>query len=161
MSAALIGLGSNAGDEKAILDGAVSQFCNGTSVRLVSRSANYLTKPWGVEDQPMFINLCLRVETDLSPLDLLRRALEVEAAFGRDRAKERRWGQRTLDIDVLAYDDLVVDLPELQLPHPRMKERAFVLIPLLDVAADWRIDGETVREFAARLDASGVQRLPA
>jgi 2-amino-4-hydroxy-6-hydroxymethyldihydropteridine diphosphokinase len=159
MSAALIGMGGNVGDVKATLDAAIDEFCDGNSIRLVRRSANYLTKPWGVEDQPMFINLCLQVETELPPLKLLQRALEVETRFGRDRAREQRWGQRRLDIDLLAYDEVALDLAGLQLPHPRMKARAFVVIPLVEIAPDWRIDGETVREIAAKLDASDVQRL--
>ena len=160
MSEALIGMGANLGDARATLAAAVAAFCDGAEVRLVARSADYLTPPWGVEDQPPFVNLCLRIETALPPKALLRRALDVESRFGRDRARERRWGPRPLDIDILAYDELVLDAPELQLPHPRMKERAFVLTPLLDVAPEWRIGGETVEALAQRVEASGIRRLP-
>jgi len=160
MADALIGLGGNVGDARATLDDAVRRFCDGVEVKLVARSADYRTPPWGVRDQPDFVNLCLRVATDLSPQELLARALAVEAGLGRNRAVERRWGPRVVDIDLLAYDDLALDEPGLVLPHPRLAERAFVLVPLMEIAPDWRIGGETVRAFAARLDAAGVERLP-
>ena len=108
---------------------------------LIARSSDYATPPWGVEDQPPFINCCAAIETTLSPHDLLRRVQEVERAFGRDRANERRWGPRTLDIDLIAYDDVAMNDPDLTLPHPRLFERAFVLVPLADIAADRLIAG--------------------
>src|SRR5258708_39460003 len=131
---ALIGLGGNVGDVRATLDRAVAAFCDGRDVRLIARSSDYRTPPWGVEDQPPFVNLCLRVETSLSPQALLRRAQHVEQALGRDRAKEQRWGPRPVDIDILAYDDVTRDEPDLVLPHPRLFERAFVLVPLVEIA---------------------------
>ena len=99
--------------------------------------------------------------TVLAPKALLQRALAVEAGLGRDRATGRRWGPRPVDIDILAYDDLVLDGPDLSLPHPRMKDRAFVLVPLAEIAPDWRVDGERIADLAARIDATGVTRLPA
>jgi 2-amino-4-hydroxy-6-hydroxymethyldihydropteridine diphosphokinase len=161
MAEALIGLGGNVGDVRTTLDRAVAAFCDGEAVRLVARSADYETPPWGVTDQPPFVNLCLRVATVLAPKALLQRALAVEAGLGRDRATGRRWGPRPVDIDILAYDDLVLDGPDLSLPHPRMKDRAFVLVPLAEIAPDWRVDGERIADLAARIDATGVTRLPA
>jgi 2-amino-4-hydroxy-6-hydroxymethyldihydropteridine diphosphokinase len=161
MAEALIGLGGNVGDVRATLDRAVAAFCDGEAVRLLARSADYETPPWGVTDQPPFVNLCLRVATALAPKALLQRALAVEAGLGRDRATGRRWGPRPVDIDILAYDDLVLDGPDLSLPHPRMKDRAFVLVPLAEIAPDWRVDGERIADLAARIDATGVTRLPA
>ena len=160
MADALVGLGGNIGDARASLDEAVRRFCDGTEVRLVARSSDYRTPPWGVLDQPDFVNLCLRVATELSPRALLSRALSVEAGLGRDRAVEKRWGPRVVDIDLLAYDDLAIDEPGLILPHPRLAERAFVLVPLMEIAPDWRIGGQTVRALAAQVDAAGVERLP-
>ena len=107
------------GDVRTTLDRAVAVLCDGRDVRLVARSSDYRTPPWGVTDQPAFINLALVVETALAPRALLARALAVEAAFGRDRAQEQRWGPRTLDIDIIAYDDIAIDEPGLTLPHPR------------------------------------------
>jgi 2-amino-4-hydroxy-6-hydroxymethyldihydropteridine diphosphokinase len=160
MAEALIALGGNVGDARATLDQAVAVFCDEAAVRLLTRSSDYRTPPWGVEDQPPFINLCLSVSTSLAPRELLARALEVERTFGRDRAKERRWGPRSLDIDLLAYDDVTLDGPDLILPHPRLFERAFVLVPLAEIAADRRIAGVRVADALARLDAAGIERLP-
>ncbi|MGU9979288.1 2-amino-4-hydroxy-6-hydroxymethyldihydropteridine diphosphokinase [Phreatobacter sp. HK31-P] len=159
MAEALIGLGGNVGDVRATLDRAVAAFCDGDAVRLIARSADYQTPPWGVIDQPPFVNLCLRVETELSPNVLLKRALAVEAGLGRDRSAGTRWGPRPVDIDILAYDDLVLDAPDLTLPHPRMTDRAFVLVPLAEIAPDWLVDGARVAELAARIDRTGVTRL--
>jgi 2-amino-4-hydroxy-6-hydroxymethyldihydropteridine diphosphokinase len=161
MAEALIGLGGNVGDVRVTLDRAVAAFCDGRAVRLLARSSDYETPPWGVTDQPPFVNLCLRVETALLPRDLLKRGLAVEAGLGRDRATGLRWGPRPVDIDILAYDDVVLGEPDLTLPHPRMTERAFVLVPLAEIAPDWRVDDQRIADLAARIDATGVTRLPA
>lgn len=160
MALALLGLGGNVGDVRATLDRAVMDVCDGEMVRLLARSSDYETPPWGVTDQPAFVNLCLKVETTLGPRDLLARALAVEASLGRDRATGRRWGPRPIDIDILAYGDLVLREEDLTLPHPRMAERAFVLVPLLEIAPDWRVGDATVRELTGRIDATGVTRMP-
>jgi 2-amino-4-hydroxy-6-hydroxymethyldihydropteridine diphosphokinase len=160
MADALIALGGNVGDARAILDRAVATFCDGDMVRLLARSSDYRTPPWGVEDQPPFINACIAVATRLAPRDLLARAQEVERAFGRDRAKERRWGPRPLDIDLIAYDDVTLERPDLTLPHPHLFERAFVLVPLAEIAPDRRIGGVRVADALAGLDTAGIERLP-
>jgi 2-amino-4-hydroxy-6-hydroxymethyldihydropteridine diphosphokinase len=157
---ALIALGGNVGDARATLDRAIAAFCDGDVVRLLARSSDYRTPPWGVEDQPPFINLCIAVATTLAPRGLLDRALRVERAFGRDRAKEQRWGPRPLDIDLLTYNDVTLDDADLILPHPRLFERAFVLVPLAEIAPDRRIAGVRVADAAARVDAAGIERLP-
>jgi 2-amino-4-hydroxy-6-hydroxymethyldihydropteridine diphosphokinase len=159
LAEALLALGGNVGDVRAALDQAVAGLCDGEGVRLIARSSDYRTPPWGVEDQPPFVNLCLVVETDLSPHALLDRALQVERMLGRDRQHERRWGPRPVDIDVLAYDDVVLDEGSLTLPHPRLFDRAFVLVPLAEIAADRVIGGITVREALARLDTRGIEQL--
>src|SRR5262245_27624861 len=160
MADALLALGGNVGDARATLDRAVALMCDGTAVRLIARSSDYRTPPWGVEDQAPFVNLCLAVATELSPHALLTRGLEVERAFGRDRAHEQRWGPRPVDIDILAYDDLRLDEGGLTLPHPRLFERGFVLVPLAEIAPDHVIAGTRVRDALARVDASGIERLP-
>jgi 2-amino-4-hydroxy-6-hydroxymethyldihydropteridine diphosphokinase len=158
---ALIALGANMGDARATLDRAVAMFCDGDAVTLRARSADYRTPPWGVERQPPFINLCLVVATALSPRDLLGRAQRVEQALGRNRAEEQHWGPRPVDIDLLAYDDVALREPDLVLPHPRLFERGFVLVPLAEIAADRLIAGIRVRDALARLDTAGIERLPA
>jgi 2-amino-4-hydroxy-6-hydroxymethyldihydropteridine diphosphokinase len=160
MTEALLGLGGNVGDVRTTLDRAVAALCDGRDVRLVARSSDYRTPPWGVTDQPPFVNLALVVETSLAPRALLERALRIEAAFGRDRAKEQRWGPRTLDIDIIAYDALETGEPGLTLPHPRLFERAFVLAPLAEIAPDRKINGIRIADALARLGPSGVEKLP-
>ena len=156
---ALIALGGNVGDVQATFDRALAMLCDSDEVRLLARSSDYRTPPWGVTDQPPFINTVIAVATSLPPRDLLTRAIAVERAFGRDRAKERRWGPRTLDLDLLTYSDLVLNTPDLTLPHPRLFERAFVLLPLAEIAPELLIGGTRVRDALARLDASGIEKL--
>jgi 2-amino-4-hydroxy-6-hydroxymethyldihydropteridine diphosphokinase len=160
MADALLALGGNVGDVRQTLDRAISRFCDGRQVVLTARSSDYRTPPWGVEDQPAFVNACIRVNTTLSPQDLLARAQAVEADFGRRRAEERRWGPRTLDIDLIAYDDAALATPDLTLPHPRLFERAFVLVPLAEIAGDRVIAGIRIRDALAKLDTTGIERLP-
>ncbi len=136
MSEVLLGFGGNVGDVRETLDEAIALFAEGAKVKLMARSSDYRTPPWGVTDQPPFINCAIAVETALSPRALLDRALTVERALGRERAKEQRWGPRTIDIDLIAYDDIAVDEPGLTLPHPRLFERAFVLVPLAEIVPD-------------------------
>ncbi len=160
MAEALIALGGNVGDVRATLDRAVHALCDGRDVRLLARSSDYRTPPWGVEAQPPFVNLCVAVSTSLSPRALLERAQRVEMMLGRNRAVEQRWGPRTIDIDLIAYDELVVHDPDLELPHPRLFERAFVLVPLAEIAADKVIRGVRVRDALARVDCRGIEKLP-
>ena len=160
MAEALLALGGNVGDARATLDRAVTLLCDDKAVRLIARSSDYRTPPWGMADQAPFTNLCLMVKTELSPQALLRRGLEVERALGRDRSREQRWGPRPVDIDILAYDDVSVSEPDLTLPHPLLFERAFVLVPLSEIAPDRTIAGVRVRDALARIDASGIERLP-
>jgi 2-amino-4-hydroxy-6-hydroxymethyldihydropteridine diphosphokinase len=156
---ALISLGGNVGDVRRTLDEAVALFCDGEDVRLVARSSDYRTPPWGVTDQPAFVNLALVVATRLSPRRLLERALAVEARLGRDRAQGLRWGPRPVDIDLIAYDQAVVDEPDLHLPHPRLAERGFVLAPLAEIAPDRLIGGTRIAELLSRIDAAGIEKL--
>jgi 2-amino-4-hydroxy-6-hydroxymethyldihydropteridine diphosphokinase len=160
MTEALIALGGNLGDARETLARAIAMLCESGEIRLLARSSDYLTPPWGVEDQPPFVNLCIAVDTTLAAQALLARAHAIEHAFGRDRAREQRWGPRTLDIDILTYDDLVLNEPELTLPHPRLFERAFVLVPLAEIAPDLLIAGIPVRDALARIDSSGIEKLP-
>jgi len=160
MVEALLALGANIGDVRATLERAVEMLCDGDLVRMRARSSDYQTPPWGVEQQPEFVNLCVAVDTELSPQALLERAQQIERTLGRDRAHELRWGPRPIDIDLLAYDDIAVDEPGLKLPHPQMFERAFVLVPLAEIGPDRSIAGTTVRDALARLDTTGIKRLP-
>ena len=160
MAEALLALGGNVGDVRKTLARAVAMLCEQGDIHLRARSSDYLTPPWGVEDQPPFVNLCVSVDTALTPQDLLARAQAVERAFGRDRDHEQRWGPRPLDVDILAYDDLILNEPDLTLPHPRLSERAFVLVPLAEIAPTRIIAGVRVDRALARLDHTGIKKLP-
>jgi 2-amino-4-hydroxy-6-hydroxymethyldihydropteridine diphosphokinase len=157
---ALLALGGNVGEVRDTLDRAIAMLCDGSDVRLKARSSDYTTPPWGVTDQPRFVNLCVAVETTLSPHHLLDRMQAVERALGRDRSRERHWGERPIDIDLIAYDDVALDEPYLKLPHPRLFQRAFVLVPLAEIAPDRTIAGTLVRDALARVDAAGIEKLP-
>jgi 2-amino-4-hydroxy-6-hydroxymethyldihydropteridine diphosphokinase len=161
MAEALLGFGGNLGNVRATLARAVAALCAGSGVKLVARSSDYRTPPWGLTDQPPFINLAIVVETTLTPHALLDRALAVEAMFGRDRSREQRWGPRVLDIDIIAFDALEIAERGLTLPHPHLFERAFVLAPLAEIAPDRKIKGITIAQALARLDPSGIEKLPA
>jgi 2-amino-4-hydroxy-6-hydroxymethyldihydropteridine diphosphokinase len=160
MTEALLALGGNVGDVRETLARAIIKLCESGDIRLLARSSDYLTPPWGVENQPPFVNLCIAIDTTLTPQVLLARAQAVERAFGRDRAREQRWGPRTLDIDILTYDDLTLNEPGLTLPHPRLRERAFVLMPLAEIAPELLIAGTGVRDALARLDTTEIRKLP-
>lgn len=160
MPEALIALGGNVGDVRDTIREALAMLDRGPDTKLIKRSPSYLTPPWGVQDQPPFINCCAAIDTTLSPHDLLRRVQEIERAFGRNRDHERHWGPRKLDIDIIAYEDVTLNDPDLTLPHPRLFERAFVLVPLADIAADRLIAGVRVRDALAKVDATGIERLP-
>jgi 2-amino-4-hydroxy-6-hydroxymethyldihydropteridine diphosphokinase len=160
MNRAYLALGGNVGDSGNILDRAVVLLCDNRDIRLLARSSDYRTAPWGVTDQAPFINLCITVETALTPHRLLARAHEVERALGRDRAREQRWGPRSADIDVIAYDGVALNDDTLVLPHPRLFERAFVLVPLAEIAPNLFISGTRVADAAARFAHEKIEKLP-
>jgi len=160
LTEAFIALGGNVGDVRATFEKAIVGLSTGDTVRLVARSSDYRTPPWGVTDQAPFVNAVIAVATQLAPRDLLAHTQHCERALGRDRARERRWGPRTIDIDILAYDDLVLADRDLILPHPHLFERAFVLVPLAEIAGDRQIAGVKVSDALKRVDAGGIERLP-
>ncbi|HLG80457.1 MAG TPA: 2-amino-4-hydroxy-6-hydroxymethyldihydropteridine diphosphokinase [Bradyrhizobium sp.] len=161
MASAIIALGGNVGDVRATFRLAIIDICAQAQAKLLARSSDYATPPWGEEQQPPFVNACIEIETALAPDALLAVLQSVERRFGRDRSKERRWGPRTLDLDLIAYDDLALRTPTLTLPHPRVLERAFVLVPLSEIAAGRKIGGRRVKAALAELSSAGIERLPA
>ncbi len=160
MADVLIALGGNVGDVRATFVKAIANICGMTQAVLVARSSDYVTPPWGDEQQDPFINACIEIETSLDPHALLFTLHKIETKFGRNRANERHWGPRTLDLDIIAYDDVRLDKPELTLPHPRLFERAFALVPLAEIAPDRLIAGQTPRQALAKLSTDGIERLP-
>jgi 2-amino-4-hydroxy-6-hydroxymethyldihydropteridine diphosphokinase len=156
----LIALGGNVGDVRATFDKAIAHICGMAQAALLARSSDYATPPWGHQQQDRFINACIEIETSLDPHALLFTLHRIEQKFGRDRTAETRWGPRTLDLDLLAYDDATIDKPELTLPHPRLFERAFVLVPLAEIAPERILAGRRVKDALAQLSTAGIERLP-
>lgn len=146
------------GNREAWLAGAVGLLDGHPEVRLAASSAIYETEPVGYVDQPVFLNMALRIETRLPPERLLAFMMEVEQQL--ERKREIRWGPRTIDLDMLLYGDCRMDSPALTLPHPRMLERAFVLVPLQDVLLpEPRLQAELIRETLDTLEGKeGVKR---
>jgi 2-amino-4-hydroxy-6-hydroxymethyldihydropteridine diphosphokinase len=157
MSRAYIGMGSNQGERFTQLKRSLEMLKRQRSITVSSVSPVYETEPVGGPPQGLFLNACCALTTTLSPVLLLRSLLEVEAALGRIR--RRHWGPRTLDLDLLLYDCLVMNTPVLTLPHPRLKERLFVLAPLFDIAPNLALPGEkrTLSEIKASLPSCGVK----
>jgi 2-amino-4-hydroxy-6-hydroxymethyldihydropteridine diphosphokinase len=160
MADVLIALGGNVGDVRATFRKAISNICGMTQAALLARSSDYATPPWGDARQPRFINACIEIETELDPHALLFTLHRIETKFGRDRARETRWGPRTLDLDMIAYDDVAIEKPELTLPHPRLFERAFVLMPLVEIVPDRLIAGRSIKAALTQLATEGIERLP-
>lgn len=154
-----IGLGSNLGDSQVILAGTIERLRIHPQIELLAVSSWYITAPIG-PPQPDYLNGCATIETRLTPLELLSVLQLIEAEFG--RVRQEVWGARTLDLDLLLYEDRIIDLPTLQIPHPHMCDRAFVLIPLSEIAPD-RIEprsGESIATLAKKLACTGVKLLP-
>lgn len=132
-----LALGSNLGDRVDYLRRAIEALSRSPHVRVTAISSVYETKPVGLLDQPDYLNMVMQIETTLSPQNLLAETQQIERTLYRRR--DIRWGPRTLDIDILIYGEVVVKLPQLTIPHPRMHERAFVLMPLNDLAPDLQV----------------------
>ena len=133
MNDAYLLLGSNEGDRETWLQQAI-ELIKERCGNIITSSSLYITAAWGKEDQPDFLNMVVLIQTGKAPLDLLHNINEIERLLGRQR--EVKWGQRTLDIDILLYGNEIVNLPELQIPHPSMQDRRFTLVPLAEIAAD-------------------------
>ncbi|UDI79116.1 2-amino-4-hydroxy-6-hydroxymethyldihydropteridine diphosphokinase [Staphylococcus taiwanensis] len=132
MVKAYLGLGSNIGDRAQQLQEAIEIIDSMEDIVVTQISPIYETAPVGYTEQPNFLNLCLEIETELEPQTLLNRCLETEQRL--HRVRDIRWGPRTLDVDILLYGDRIIEKDNLEIPHPRMSERAFVLTPLNDIA---------------------------
>lgn len=154
-----LGLGSNRGDRLANLQAASAALA--PAVRVLRHSAVYETEPWGYVEQARFLNMALEAETELAPAALLQHIKQVEQQVG--RVASFRYGPREIDIDILLYADLQLELGAaegiLQIPHPRLAERAFVLVPLAELAPELPVpdSGRSVSQLLAEQDASGVK----
>ncbi|OUC14507.1 MAG: 2-amino-4-hydroxy-6-hydroxymethyldihydropteridine diphosphokinase [Alkalinema sp. CACIAM 70d] len=152
-----IALGSNLGNSLEILESALRMLAATPKIQVQARSSWYLTQAVG-PPQPDYFNGCALLQTQLQPQELMTQLLHTENQFG--RVRRERWGARTLDLDLLLFEDIILTTPTLELPHPRMHERAFVLVPLAEIAADWLnpVTGRSVAELLADIDCSGVEK---
>ena len=146
---AIIALGSNIGDKVGHISAAIAALTADGKVRLLAQSANYRTAPWGVTDQDWFVNAAIGVATAVPVRELLARCQAVERKLGRERTI--KWGPRIIDLDILTCRDLVLNDPDLVLPHPHMTKRAFVLRPIADIAPDLKIEGRCPADWLATL----------
>lgn len=149
-----LGLGGNIGDPEGNMRAALKALDARDDMRVVAVSRLYHTPPWGKTDQPYFFNACAAVETGLGPRALLDLCLATERGLKRERAE--RWGPRTIDLDVLDYAGRAYEDDALTLPHPRMGQRAFVLVPLAEIAPGMTVDGQSIEEVIVGLDTAGI-----
>ncbi len=157
---AYIGLGSNLGDSRTIVQAAAQALDGLPSTRLAAVSGLYRTPAWGPVAQPDYVNAAAAVDTTLAPLSLLAALLDLERAAGRDRSRAERWGPRILDLDLLLYGDEVIHAPGLHVPHPRLHERAFVVLPLADVAPLLQVPGHgDIATLRASMETAGIEAL--
>lgn len=150
-----VALGSNLGDCQETLKQAILQLEKVPEITIDAVSSWYETRPIG-PSQPNYINGCILLTTSLSPFELLDILLTTETNFG--RVRQEHWGARTLDLDLILYGDLVLDTPRLKLPHPRMREREFVLVPLAEIASHWidPITKNSIAQLKNKIDCSGI-----
>lgn len=157
---ACIGLGANIGDAAGNVRRAIAALERLPSTRLLAASRLYRTPAWGVTGQPDFVNAAARIETGLAPRVLLDALLDIERQAGRERGDAPRWGPRVLDLDLLLYGDASIDEPGLRVPHPHLHERAFVLLPLAEIAPSVAVAGYgTVAALAASMATTGIEAL--
>jgi 2-amino-4-hydroxy-6-hydroxymethyldihydropteridine diphosphokinase len=154
---AYLGLGSNIGNKFEYIEKAIEHISRNSKIEIIKQSSYYETNPVGYEDQESFINMCLEIETDFSPLQLLEETQKIENSLGRTR--EIRWGPRTIDIDILLYSDLIMKNSILTIPHPRMTERAFVLIPLQEINKGIIINNKRIDEYLSKIEGQGVKKI--
>lgn len=154
-----LSLGGNIGDAAVTIEDALARLSNMPGIEVITRSRFFQTPPWGKTDQAAFINICTHIRTSLDPQRLLADCLELENAMGRER--KEKWGPRTIDIDILTYGNREISETDLIIPHPYMMERAFVLIPLRDIAPDFKLGHLSLKEALASLDQTGITPLDA
>lgn len=156
---AWIGLGSNLAGPSEQVERGLAALAHLPRTQLQQRSHLYRSAPWGMRDQPDFVNAVAAIESGLTPRELMAALFDIERSFGRERNADR-WGPRILDLDLLLYADHIIDEPGLRVPHPHLHERAFVLLPLAEIAPHLQIPGRgSISDLVARVDASDCRRL--
>ena len=157
MHKAYLGIGGNIGDREAIMREAIALLDANSHIAVKKVSSFYETEPVGYTNQAWFLNSVLEVETSFSPMELLAYCNGIEQQLKRERVI--RWGPRTIDIDILLYDALSIDEPNLTIPHPRMTQRAFVIVPLFEIAPELIIQDSAIKEILEILGDSEVRKL--
>lgn len=157
MTRAFLGIGSNIGDTKKHIEDSINLLEEITNIRIIKISSYYETEPIGYTEQDWFLNIVVEIDTDLKPYELLQYCNEIEAILHRKRLI--RWGPRTIDIDILLYDNFTSNDEKLIIPHPRMLERAFVMIPLQEIAPDLTIDGKNIDEIIEELKTQKIRKI--
>ncbi len=153
-----LSLGGNIGDPAQAMGEALRMLDADARTKIVAVSSLYRTPPWGNTEQPDFLNAAAEIHTGRSPRELLDLCLDAERKLKRVRAE--RWGPRLVDLDILVFGDRTIHEPGLEIPHPRMLERAFVLVPLAEIAPDFSVNGETLSRRLAAADVTGIEKLP-
>lgn len=157
MNKVYLSLGSNMGDRKKYLKKAIDSLDKIDNIQLCKISSFYETPPWGKKDQNSFINICIEIDTSLQPLALLKKLNEIEQALNRQRSV--RWGPRTIDIDILLFEDIITKSEQLTIPHPHIEERGFVIVPLYELNPNLMINGKRIEEIMKKLDISEIKEL--
>ncbi|WP_250674241.1 2-amino-4-hydroxy-6-hydroxymethyldihydropteridine diphosphokinase [Paraclostridium ghonii] len=149
MNKSYLGLGTNIGDRLNYINEALKILNSNLNINITKKSKLYETKAWGYKNQADFLNLCIEIDTSLNPNELLKVCQGVEKDLNRERII--RWGPRTIDVDILFFNDIILQEENLEIPHPRIKERAFVLIPLIDLNDKLKIDNISINEYLKSL----------
>ena len=157
MSKAYLGIGTNIGDKRANIDKSLELLNDHPQLEVTNVSSYYETEPVGFTEQDWFQNIVAEVETDLEPYDLLALCNQVEKDLGRERII--RWGPRIIDVDILTYGDYTSDAEKLTVPHPRMHERAFVMVPLYEINPELVISGQDIKEILDSLEGEEIRRM--
>ncbi|KXZ39739.1 2-amino-4-hydroxy-6-hydroxymethyldihydropteridinediphosphokinase [Alkalithermobacter thermoalcaliphilus JW-YL-7 = DSM 7308] len=150
-----LSIGTNVGDREKNINDAINYISQIEKTQILKISKVYETEPWGYTNQEKFLNICVKINTHLNPYELLDSCQMIEQYLKRERII--RWGPRTIDIDILIYDDIICEDERLTIPHPRMKERAFVLIPLLDIEPNLYVDGKSIKDILSTLNEQGIK----
>src|SRR4249919_2243895 len=155
-----VGVGGNVGEVETTIEEAMWALDSLPQTSIRAQSRLYRTPPWGNTDQPPFLNAVVELQTRMTPRVLLDLLLDVETRFGRERSEGEKWGPRELDLDLLVYGDEELDEPGMHVPHPRLRERAFVLVPLAEIAPTLDIIGMgKVSKLLAAIDATGIEAI--
>ena len=154
MALVFLSLGANRGDRLSQIQQAVNFLTADNSITLVASSSFYETEPWGNKNQNWFVNAAIAIRTELQPVELLRVCQSIEAKLGRNRDSEQRWGERAIDIDILFYDKLIFKNEILEIPHKHVQDRAFALVPMLEINPDFKhpILNKTILELHEALE---------